>query len=192
MNWKDATSLKIFLRLISIVFLFLVRLRFPSHLSTVQVICNRYGNEVVNLMRKFERLDFRYRIVLLDLDFLDNCIRNDVVSKFVQFRVTNKDFAIRQFIDRAKQNYLNKKFPTRRDVQDCLRRIYYLQEMTLCVNWSRLILITCVIYFYYAMIKLFENSKNSRIKSSVSCLKFHVKVSRMTQKKLSVTFPVIN
>ena len=112
------------------MFLFLVRLRFPSHLSTVQVICNRYGNEVVNLMRKFERLDFRYRIVLLDLDFLDNCIRNDVVSKFVQFRVTNKDFAIRQFIERAKQNYLSNKFPTKRDTEDCLRRIYYLQEMT--------------------------------------------------------------
>ena len=94
------------------------------------MICNRYGNEVVNLMWNFERLDFRYGIILLDLDFLDNCIRNDFVPKFVQFRVTNKDFAIRQFIERAKQNYLSNKFPTKRDTEDCLRRIYYLQEMT--------------------------------------------------------------
>ena len=72
------------------MFLFLVRLRFPLHLSTVQVIRNRYGNEVVKLMRKFERLDFKYRKVLLDLDFLDNRIRN-LVPKFVQFRVANKD-----------------------------------------------------------------------------------------------------
>ena len=183
MNWKETTSLKIFLRLISVFFLFLVRLRFPSHLPTVHVICNRYGNEVVNLMWNFERLDFRYGIILLDLDFLDNCIRNDFVPKFVQFRVTNKDFAIRQFIDRAKQNYLNKKFPTRRDVQDCLRRIYYLQEMTLCVNWSRLILITCVIYFYYAMTKLFEYTNQSITRSLASCLKFHAKMSCMTQIK---------
>ena len=41
-------------------------------------------------MQKFERLDFKYRKVLLDLDFLDNCMSNDVVPKFVQFRVTNK------------------------------------------------------------------------------------------------------
>ena len=41
-------------------------------------------------MGKFERLDFKYRKVLLDLDFLDNCIRNNVVLKFVQFRVANK------------------------------------------------------------------------------------------------------
>ena len=80
-----------FLRVMSIVLLFLVRLRFPSHLSTVQVARNYYGNEVVKLKRKFKRLDFRYRKVLLDLDFLDNFIRNDVVPKFVQFRVANKD-----------------------------------------------------------------------------------------------------
>ena len=92
MNWKEVTSLKMFLRVISTIFLFLVCIRFPSHLSTVQVICNRYGNEVVKLMRKFERLDFKYRKVLLDLDFLDNCIRNNVVPKFVQFRVANKYF----------------------------------------------------------------------------------------------------
>ena len=79
-----------FLRVMSIVFLFLVRLRFPSLLSTVQVIRNRYGNEVVKLMQKFEKLDFKYRKVLLDLDFLDNCIRNNVAPKFVQFRVANK------------------------------------------------------------------------------------------------------
>ena len=46
---------------------------------TVQVLRNRYGNEVAKLTQKFERLDFRYQTVLLDLDFLDNCIRNDVV-----------------------------------------------------------------------------------------------------------------
>ena len=59
MNWKEVTSLKMFLRIISIVFLFLVHLGFSSHLSTVQVIRNRYGNEVVKLMWKFERLNFR-------------------------------------------------------------------------------------------------------------------------------------
>ena len=55
------------------------------------MIRNRYGNEVVKLMRKFEKLDFRYQKVFLDLDFLDNSIRNDVAPKFIQFRVANKD-----------------------------------------------------------------------------------------------------
>ena len=108
-----------FLRIMSIVFLFLVRLRFPSHLSTVQVIRNRYGNEVVKLMPKFEKLDFKHRKVLVDLDFLDNCNRNNVAPKFVQFRVTSKDFRNSSTNDNAKQNYLNEKFPTRRNAQDC-------------------------------------------------------------------------
>ena len=52
-----------------IVFLFLVRLRFPSHLSAVQVIRNRYDNEVVKLMRKFENLDFKYRKSIVRFSF---------------------------------------------------------------------------------------------------------------------------
>ena len=42
-------------------------------------------------MQKFEKLYFKYRKVLLDLDFLDNCVRNNVAPKFVSFRVANKD-----------------------------------------------------------------------------------------------------
>ena len=71
--------------------LFLVRLCFPLQLSIVQVIRNRYGNEVVKMMRKFEKLDFTYWKVLLDLGFLDKWIRSNVAPKFVQFRVANKD-----------------------------------------------------------------------------------------------------
>ena len=55
------------------------------------MIRNRYGNEVVKPMRKFKKLDFKYQKVFLDLDFLDNSIRNDVAPKFIQFRVANKD-----------------------------------------------------------------------------------------------------
>ena len=40
-----------FLLVITIVFLFLVRLRFPSNLSKVQVIRNHYGNEVIKLIQ---------------------------------------------------------------------------------------------------------------------------------------------
>ena len=49
------------LKVISIVFLFLVRLRFPSKLSTIQVIRNRYGNDTVELVQQFEKLDYKYR-----------------------------------------------------------------------------------------------------------------------------------
>ena len=37
----------------------------------------------------------------------------------LSFELLIKTFAICQRVDSAKQNYLNKKFPTRRDAQDC-------------------------------------------------------------------------
>ena len=79
------------LRVISIVFLFLVHLRFPSSLSTIQVIRNHYGNDTVKLVRQFEKLDYKYHQLLLDLSFLENCTKNNVISKFVQFCLANRD-----------------------------------------------------------------------------------------------------
>ena len=64
------------LRVIFIVFLIVVRLRFPSNLSTIQVIRNRYSNDTVKLVRQFEKLDYKYRKLLLDISFLENCIKN--------------------------------------------------------------------------------------------------------------------
>ena len=69
------------LRVISIVFLFLVQLRFPSNLSTIQVIRNRYGNDTVKLVRQFEKLNYKHRQILLDLNFLKNCIKNFIQNQ---------------------------------------------------------------------------------------------------------------
>ena len=79
------------LRFISIVFLFLVRLRYPSNLSTIQVIRNRYGNDTVKLVRNFAKLDYKHRKILLNLNFLENCIKNNGTPKFLQFRLANID-----------------------------------------------------------------------------------------------------
>ena len=50
-----------FLKALALVLMFLVRLRFPKNLSLIQVIHKRYGNTVVKLVRKFEKLDFKHR-----------------------------------------------------------------------------------------------------------------------------------
>ena len=51
----------------------------------------RYGDVIVRKVREFEKLDFKYRKVLLDIDFLNTCLKNNIIPKFVQFRVSNKD-----------------------------------------------------------------------------------------------------
>ena len=79
-----------FLRTLALVFIFLVRLRFPSRLSLFQVICNRYGGTVVKLVRKFGKVDFKHRKTALDLNFLQTYRSFNVVPKCLQFRVANK------------------------------------------------------------------------------------------------------
>ena len=91
-----------------------MRLRFPRHLSTIKVLRKKYGDVIVRKVREFEKLDFKYRKVLLDIDFLNTCLKNDIIPKFVQFRVSNKDLrnstAYRQCqIKLLKQEISNKK-----------------------------------------------------------------------------------
>ena len=79
------------LRVISDVFLFLILLRFPSNLSTIQVIRNCYGNDTVKLVRQLEKCDYKYCKLQLDLSFLENCIKNNAILKFAQFPLANRD-----------------------------------------------------------------------------------------------------
>ena len=71
--------------------MFVVRLRFPSRLSLLQVIRNRYGDTIVKLVRKFEKVDFKHRKAALDLNFLQTCRSFNVIPKYLQFRVANKN-----------------------------------------------------------------------------------------------------
>ena len=85
-----------------------------SSFSNLEVIKNRYGNCTVKMVRKFEKLDYKYRKLLLDLRFLENCIKNNVIPKFVQFRLANRDLressAYRQCQQKLlKQEIINKK-----------------------------------------------------------------------------------
>ena len=78
-----------FLKVLALVFMFLIRLRFPKNLSLIQVIHKRYGNTVVKLVRRFEKLDFKHRKAALYLQFLKTCQQFKVTPKFLQFRVAN-------------------------------------------------------------------------------------------------------
>lgn len=42
-------------------------------------------------MREFEKLDFKYRKVSLDIDILDTCLKNNIIPKLVQLHVSKKD-----------------------------------------------------------------------------------------------------
>ena len=70
-------------RIITYVFLFLARLRFPAQDSIIKTLRRRYGDGLVKKVQKFEKFDFKYRKALVDLKFLQSC-------KFVHFKLANK------------------------------------------------------------------------------------------------------
>ena len=68
---------KMILRVLTLVFLFLHKLRFTSNNSVAEIIRKRYGSEAVKWFRKFEKLDFKIRKNEVDLQFCKAVIRND-------------------------------------------------------------------------------------------------------------------
>ena len=76
---------------------------FPSRLSLLQVIRNRYGDTIVKLVCKFEKVDFKHRKAALDLNFFQTCGSLNVIPKFLQFHVANKNLQRSQ----AYQKFLN-------------------------------------------------------------------------------------
>ena len=95
-----------FLKTLALVFMFLIRLRFPKNLSLIQVIHKRYGNTVVKQVRRFEKLDFKHRKAALDLQFLKTCQEFKVTPKFLQFRVANDSLKQSQTYQTCKKRLL--------------------------------------------------------------------------------------
>ena len=95
-----------FLKALAPVFMFLIRLRLPKNLLLIQVIHKRYGNTVVKLVCRLEKLDFKHRKAALDLQFLKTCQEFKVTPKFLQFRVANDSFKQSQTYQTYKKRLL--------------------------------------------------------------------------------------
>ena len=77
------------LRVATLVFLFIARIRFPASFSLIGVLRKSYGRDLVKEVRTLEKLDYKHKKAILDLDFLISCRKNSVFPKFLQFKVSN-------------------------------------------------------------------------------------------------------
>lgn len=98
----------------SLVLLFILRLRFPVNKSLFSIIRHRYGNDVVDSIRKFERTDFRTRKTELDLKFLSHCKDHDLFPHFLQFRLANRHLKDSGAYLACKQRLLNEEIRLKR------------------------------------------------------------------------------
>ena len=80
-----------FLRVAVLVFLFLARIRFPKNESISSIVRKRYSGEVLKVIRKFEKVDYKLRKAKLDISFLVKCQNEKVIPNFLKIRMANKN-----------------------------------------------------------------------------------------------------
>ena len=73
------------------MFLFVIRCLFPKSKSLASIVRSRYGNHTFKIIRKYEKLDHRYRKLDLDIHFLDTCIREELCPTFFDTRCQIND-----------------------------------------------------------------------------------------------------
>ena len=97
---------------ISLIFIFLTRLRFPSRLSIADFLRKRYGVRTLKLVRKFEKTDIKHKKALLDLQFLKICEDHNAIPKFLRFKVANSNLRSPSTYRRC-QSFYGKRFTTK-------------------------------------------------------------------------------
>ena len=78
-------------RIVAVVFIFIARLKLPSGVSVVEVLRKRYGTDFVNNVIKLEKIDYKCHKLQLDLNFLQICQHSNVIPKFLQFDLANRN-----------------------------------------------------------------------------------------------------
>ena len=73
-------------KVLTLEFLFLIRLRFPSKKSIAEIICKRYGSDKVKQLQRFEKLDYKVCKNQGDLEFLKLCQENGLTPKLLNFK----------------------------------------------------------------------------------------------------------
>ena len=91
---------------ISIEFLFIIRCRFPSSKSLSDTIRLRYGNHVLKIVRKFEKLDYRVRKIICDISFLQTCKDNDLCPTFLRYKMSSKRLQNSEAYKQSQQLFL--------------------------------------------------------------------------------------
>ena len=76
----------------TLVFLFIIRLRFPKSRTLIESLQRRYDRSGVQIYRRLERILFRSKKLEEDLKFLNICKQYQIVPKFIKFKTYSQSF----------------------------------------------------------------------------------------------------
>ena len=101
---------------ISLVFIFLTTLRFPSTRSIAEVFRKRYIDRTLKLVRKFEKTDIKHKKALLDRQFLKISEDHNVIPKFLRFKVANSNLCSSSTYRQCQRKLLREEIDSKRFV----------------------------------------------------------------------------
>ncbi len=102
------------INILNLVFLFIIRCRFPAYKSIPCIIRGRYDAEALKLLRKSEKLDLKLQKAKLDLEFLCNCQDDGLIPHFLNFRLANSRLRHSDAYVPAQRRFLSAEIKTKR------------------------------------------------------------------------------
>ena len=147
------------------VFLFLVRCRFPAQLSIINVLRKQCGDPVVKLVRKLEKLDFKCKKTLWDLQFLQMCKSQNVILNFLKFKLANRQLLTSNPYNICQKKLLNQEISNKyKRVRNLNLELIHLKDsLRYDLNFIDLIHITAVFLTsnnrYNSKIRKVQNKK---------------------------------
>ena len=91
----------------TLVFLFIAHIRFSASESLIGVLRKRYGCDLIKEVRTLEKIDFKLKKAILDLEFLISSRKNSVFPKFLLFKVSNKQLIVSKAYISGQKTLLN-------------------------------------------------------------------------------------
>ena len=98
---------------LALVLLFLIKIRFPRNTSVADIIRRRYGDPVLKLYRAMERLDYKVRKIKCDVDFLTACQQQDLLPKFLQFKLYDRSLHQTRLYRNCQRQFLRRELKSK-------------------------------------------------------------------------------
>ena len=77
-------------KVLGLVFLFIIHIRIPKGKPITDIIRSRYGEAFVSIILKFEKNNYKLQKGYLNLRFLLECKKNNLILKFLQMKLANR------------------------------------------------------------------------------------------------------
>ena len=165
-------------RVLSLVFLFIVHLKFPSQKSVAEVIRKRCNDNIVKQICKFEKLDYKIRKNEADLEFLTSCQHNQLTPKFLKFKVASSNLRYSKTYRQCQRQLLKQEIKDKTNIICKQKKEFNSLKMTIKSKVSIIDLLHTSCLFLVGNDKKTLNVEESHSKKlkelgMVACLKSH-------------------